>query len=236
MDWGTRAAVLVSEHACPRRSGFLDLEVALPCWVMVSSSRPRRDQDLDDWFAEPDPPTPHGAPSSAPSPDMFEAPTVESQVSGAENWLSDETAPTRRPRFRRADFSPRQRAVATGAVALVFVLVGLAAAGVFSGGSRPRTQVTSTLPRTTAPVSTPTAATTPAPATTLKAGSSGPQVRTLQRALVSLGYSPGSIDGQYGTGTERALARFQQAHNLAADGVLGPATLAALTNALNNRG
>jgi Putative peptidoglycan binding domain len=167
---------------------------------------------------------------------MFEAPTVESQVSGADNWLSDETAPTRGPRFVRADFSPRQRAVATGAVALVFVLVGLAVAGVFSGGGRPRTQATSTLPRTTAPVSTPTAVTTPGPATTLKAGSSGPQVKTLQRALASLGYSPGSVDGQYGSATERALARFQQAQNLAADGILGPATLAALTHALNNRG
>jgi hypothetical protein len=203
---------------------------------MVSRNRPRRDQDLDDWFAEPEPATPRNGPSSGPSPDVFEAPTVESQVPRADNWLSGETAQTPRPRFRRADFSTRQKAVAAGVLALVFLLVGLAAAGVFSGGGRAPRATTSTLPRTTKPVSTPTAVTTPAPTTTLKAGSYGPQVKTLQRALASLGYSTGRIDGQYGSATERALARFQQAHNLAADGILGPATLAALTHALNNRG
>ncbi|MGB2876009.1 MAG: peptidoglycan-binding domain-containing protein [Gaiellaceae bacterium] len=77
---------------------------------------------------------------------------------------------------------------------------------------------------------------TPAPTTTLKGGDHGPQVRALQRALASLGYPLGHIDGQYGPATQRALAHFQQTQKLAADGVLGPATLAALTQALNNRG
>lgn len=71
-----------------------------------------------------------------------------------------------------------------------------------------------------------------APSTTLKAGDSGAQVRVLQRALASLGFSTGSIDGQYGPATKDAVARFQRSVQLTADGILGPSTLAALASAL----
>jgi peptidoglycan hydrolase-like protein with peptidoglycan-binding domain len=57
-------------------------------------------------------------------------------------------------------------------------------------------------------------------------------VKLLQRALNKLGYSVGKVDGDYGPGTQKALTDFQKAHGLAADGVLGPKTLAALTTAL----
>jgi peptidoglycan hydrolase-like protein with peptidoglycan-binding domain len=60
-------------------------------------------------------------------------------------------------------------------------------------------------------------------------------VRRLQRALARLGYPPGKIDGQYGSATTQALANFQRANKLTADGILGPATLAALTRSLRNR-
>jgi len=73
-----------------------------------------------------------------------------------------------------------------------------------------------------------------APATTLKPGDSGVQVKVLQRALASLGYPPGSIDGQYGSATQRAVARLQHASSLTADGVLGPETLLTLTRSLRN--
>ena len=93
------------------------------------------------------------------------------------------------------------------------------------------TSSTATLPTT----STTTATTSPAtgaPGTTLKPGDSGVQVKALQRALATLGYSAGAADGRYGPATKEAVASFQQPHGLTADGILGPKTLRALTRAL----
>jgi peptidoglycan hydrolase-like protein with peptidoglycan-binding domain len=75
-----------------------------------------------------------------------------------------------------------------------------------------------------------------APTTTLKPGDSGTQVTLLQQALAALGYSPGTADGSYGAGTKQAVSAFQQAQGLAADGVVGPRTLAALQQALSTTG
>ncbi|HET7568469.1 MAG TPA: peptidoglycan-binding protein [Gaiellaceae bacterium] len=75
-----------------------------------------------------------------------------------------------------------------------------------------------------------------APTTTLKPGDSGTQVTLLQQALAALGYSPGTADGTYGSGTKQAVSAFQQAQGLAADGVVGPQTLAALQQALATTG
>jgi peptidoglycan hydrolase-like protein with peptidoglycan-binding domain len=71
-----------------------------------------------------------------------------------------------------------------------------------------------------------------APSSTLKPGDQGASVKLLQRALARLGYSPGTIDGQYGPSTTQAVSRFQRAKGLTEDGILGPNTLQALTNAL----
>ena len=49
-------------------------------------------------------------------------------------------------------------------------------------------------------------------------------VRELQRSLRRLGDRPGPIDGLFGPRTEGAVERFQQAHGLATDGVVGPQT------------
>ncbi len=49
-------------------------------------------------------------------------------------------------------------------------------------------------------------------------------VRELQRSLRRLGERPGPVDGFYGPLTEGAVERFQQAHGLATDGVVGPQT------------
>jgi peptidoglycan hydrolase-like protein with peptidoglycan-binding domain len=49
-------------------------------------------------------------------------------------------------------------------------------------------------------------------------------VRELQRRLRRLGNGPGPVDGLYGPLTEGAVQRFQQAHELAADGVVGTQT------------
>lgn len=59
-------------------------------------------------------------------------------------------------------------------------------------------------------------------------GSQGNIVRLVQQRLQDLGYYPGLVDGIYGTGTRNALINFQRNQGLTADGVAGPATLAAL--------
>ena len=64
------------------------------------------------------------------------------------------------------------------------------------------------------------------------AGPGGAAVRTLQRRLARSGFSPGPIDGRYGPRTEHAVARFQAAHRLQADGIVGPRTSAALGSSL----
>ena len=59
-------------------------------------------------------------------------------------------------------------------------------------------------------------------------GANAVAVRALQRRLDSVGDSPGPIDGRYGPRTERAVQRFQSAHGLRVDGVVGPITRAVL--------
>lgn len=66
----------------------------------------------------------------------------------------------------------------------------------------------------------------------LKRGSSGPDVLTLQSTLLQLGFDPRGTDGVFGPGCEAAVIAFQQSKGLTADGIVGPATMAALqTNA-----
>lgn len=67
----------------------------------------------------------------------------------------------------------------------------------------------------------------------LKAGMNGSAVRTLQKNLRTLGYYDGSVDGDYGSGTEAAVSAFQRANGLKADGVAGKATLNAIQNVLS---
>jgi len=63
----------------------------------------------------------------------------------------------------------------------------------------------------------------------LKAGSSGDMVLNLQARLHNLGYYQGALDGSFGTGTSNAVASFQSANQLAADGIAGMDTLRALS-------
>jgi peptidoglycan hydrolase-like protein with peptidoglycan-binding domain len=114
---------------------------------------------------------------------------------------------------------------------LALLLIGLALGGVLSGTDEKKANA----PLTTE--SAPTTAltqphTVPLPAATLKLGDHGYAIKQYQRALSSLGYTAGTIDGVFGASTERALVAFQAAHHLSPDGVLGPGTRAALLNAL----
>ena len=63
---------------------------------------------------------------------------------------------------------------------------------------------------------------------TLRKGDQGPEVVTLQAALVELGYLNGATDGNFGTGTQTAVKRFQEENGLDADGIAGRMTQEAL--------
>jgi peptidoglycan hydrolase-like protein with peptidoglycan-binding domain len=65
----------------------------------------------------------------------------------------------------------------------------------------------------------------------LKQGSSGPAVKDLQQKLKDLGFDPNGVDGNFGPGTKAAVIAFQQSKSLQADGMAGPATIAALAAA-----
>ena len=65
-------------------------------------------------------------------------------------------------------------------------------------------------------------------AASYKKGSSGAVVTQIQTKLKSWGYYTGTVDGIYGSGTERAVRAFQQKNGLTYDGKAGDQTLAAM--------
>jgi peptidoglycan hydrolase-like protein with peptidoglycan-binding domain len=66
---------------------------------------------------------------------------------------------------------------------------------------------------------------------TLRAGASGPDVVELQEALGQAGFKV-KTDGKFGTGTLRAVKRFQRASRLQPSGTVGTKTVKALKRAL----
>lgn len=62
----------------------------------------------------------------------------------------------------------------------------------------------------------------------LRQGSSGGEVKELQRRLKNWGYYSGAVDGVYGKGTVEAVKKFQKKNGLTADGIAGKSTFAAL--------
>ncbi len=82
---------------------------------------------------------------------------------------------------------------------------------------------------------TPKATATPAPgkeqnSDVLKVGSTGNDVKSLQKQLIELGYLSGTADGIYGRKTAEAVKAFQKASKLSADGVAGEKTLSTLSS------
>ena len=59
-------------------------------------------------------------------------------------------------------------------------------------------------------------------------GSSGEEVKQIQKKLKDWGYYDGSVDGIYGSKTYSAVKQFQSKNGLTADGIAGEKTLAAL--------
>lgn len=56
------------------------------------------------------------------------------------------------------------------------------------------------------------------PAAVLRQGSTGGEVKEVQRRLKEWGYYTGAVDGIYGSGTREAVRKFQQKNGLTADG------------------
>ena len=74
-------------------------------------------------------------------------------------------------------------------------------------------------------IPTPTPSPTPSQ---LTKGDKGDAVTSLQQRLKDLGYYTGSVDGDYGGGTQEAIRLFQSQNGLTVDGVCGSATMAAI--------
>lgn len=65
-------------------------------------------------------------------------------------------------------------------------------------------------------------------AATVKVGSSGTVVKTIQTKLKRWGYYTGSVDGVFGAKTKAAVQSFQRKNGLTADGIVGNATAKAM--------
>lgn len=59
---------------------------------------------------------------------------------------------------------------------------------------------------------------------TLRRGSSGDDVKAVQRRLNELGHNVGAVDGKFGPATERGVRSFQSAERITVDGIVGPQT------------
>ncbi len=208
--------------------------------VQEMAGRDERDMEeqdgaYDDWFDEPEPPPERRRRGQRRNADA---------ASTEEAWVFPDSSernarPPREPLVIAGHTVTTTQAAIVAASGLVILLAILAAAGVFSSGSKPAA-APPTVPATTPAVTTPTVTTpakpkktVPAPTTALKPGDSGAQVKVLQKALNSLGFSSGTPDGSYGPGTKSAVAAFQNSKELTADGIFGAATLAALQQALS---
>ena len=107
------------------------------------------------------------------------------------------------------------------AVKLFQAQLGLDADGL--AGSATLAALYSTAAETYIPTPTPS----PTPSM-LSKGDQGDAVTALQQRLKDLGYYSGSVDGDYGGGTQEAVRLFQSQNELDVDGVCGASTMAAI--------
>ena len=189
----------------------------------------------DDWFVE------TGGGRSPAADDETELRETRQSAQG-------ESEPRAAVGVRGGELSRRQIVGAVvGAVILLLagVLAGALVSRSLSGGVETTTSLvtttatlTTTLTTSTTPSTTTSTSSTPTtPATlpegvVLRRGAKGVEVRQVQEALVALGYSA-TIDGKFGPATAQAVKSFQASSGLTDDGVVGPATLLALSAAIN---
>ncbi|HJU36721.1 MAG TPA: peptidoglycan-binding domain-containing protein [Gaiellaceae bacterium] len=194
-------------------------------------AREDRDPGYDDWFDEPEPLT---ETQSSATRGVYE--------DADEVWVLPEDEDARGGAGQRKivvggrTLTMTQLAIIGVSILAVFFSI-LAAAGAFNSGKTPAPRVTpppkkatQTAPPTTAPSTQPTS---PVPSQSLLPGDTGPQVKILQQALISLGFLSGPADGDYGPATMIAVEKFQLAQHIGEDGKVGPETLNALQKALS---
>jgi hypothetical protein len=189
----------------------------------------REPPGYDDWFDEPEPPTlEQGRGGRQP----YDSPSVTEE----DVWTlpEDESRPRRGQRHGDTGIGGLTTTqIAIIAIAGLVILVAiLAAFGVFDSGT-PATSPTVNTHTTTLPTTAiTTTITVKAPTQPLREGDTGPQVKLLQHALISLGYLSPPADGDFGPATTSAVQHFQTNSGLPADGIVGQQTLAALKQAL----
>ncbi|HEX4518908.1 MAG TPA: peptidoglycan-binding domain-containing protein [Gaiellaceae bacterium] len=139
--------------------------------------------------------------------------------------------------------------IALAGAAVVVVIIAVV---VFSGGGsstppttiQTTTQAVTTTPTTT-PATTTSTKTTPAhtsqpvtlpPVGYLRSGDTGTQVKALQEALILLGATTLTADGNFGPATATAVTAFQTANGLTADGVVGQKTADTINSAVTAQG
>jgi len=154
---------------------------------------------------------------------------------------------------KNADKTPM--IIAFGLIVILIVIIAMIIMSMFGAGDAKAPQATNTpavqqqgqagnfVVFGATPTPTPRAEITPTPAievtptpapvaaptyTTLRKGDEGPDVVTLQQALAELGYLSGAADGNFGTGTQTAVKKFQEDNGLDADGIAGRMTQEAL--------
>lgn len=194
-----------------------------------------RSEDPDDWFADFEPALSRERLAESPAASPARIPAL--QVDEGDDWLGDDARPQMHGKATlAAQLSDRWAAIAAGVLLIACAVVGALVLGGAFNSSKPKpaatTPPTASTPTTTASTTQLPGATVSPPTTTLKPGDKGAQVRALQRAMAHLGYPVGKVDGIYGAATKSAVARFQSAAKLKADGIFGPVTLAALVSAL----
>jgi hypothetical protein len=206
------------------------------------------DPARDDWLGEQgdvDWDDDSGAVDSSPA--RRSEPVSRSSVRAGGDALAESGPRRSGPEAHRLAVVQRRRAI--GLVALLaLALVGLGVALTVFRDDEPEASPSVTV---TAPPPPPAAtATTPTPpaATTaplriqlpdsgpLAFGDRGDEVETLQTALAALDQNPGEVDGVFGDSTQAAVIAFQQANDLTADGIVGPATVRKLNAALAEQG
>ena len=172
------------------------------------------------------------SPPLAPEDDWFYEPDVPPSAGREELRESDTGHPE--PRRTQPPQGERDRRLLVAAIVSAIVLLagGVLIARALTGSDGGGEERTSTLPTTAPTTTTPT---TLPEGVVLRRGDESGDVSQVQAALVELGYSTGGIDGKFGKATEQAVRDFQKSSDLAADGVVGPATLAALSAALSGQ-
>jgi len=187
----------------------------------------------DDWFVE------TGGGRSPAADDETELRETRQSAQG-------EGEPPAAIRVREGE---RSRRLIVGAIvgAMILIVAGALAGALVSRSLNGGVETTTSLVTTTATLTTTlTTSTTPSTTTSstpttpatlpegvvLRRGAKGAEVKQVQEALVALGYST-TIDGKFGPATAQAVKSFQASSGLTDDGVVGPATLSALSAAVN---